>query len=154
VDDALNGPLPICELQPVALKATNSKEALPSKVAQVEATGLNEDEMALIIKRFKTALKGARSTPTRTSQGENAPASNVVRLVTLLHNAPITIMTRHKRSMEKGKIRKTTGRPKARHTLGRNGTPTVPDPTLKVKDYLPRPSTNLRSSPTNAIRAL
>jgi hypothetical protein len=51
VDDALNGPLPIYELQPVALKATSSKEALPSKVAQVEATSLNEDEMALIIKR-------------------------------------------------------------------------------------------------------
>jgi hypothetical protein len=57
VDDALNGPLPIYEPQPVALKATSSKEALPSKVAQVEAAGLNEDEMALIIKRFKTALK-------------------------------------------------------------------------------------------------
>jgi hypothetical protein len=52
VDDALNGPLPVYEPQPVALKATSNKEALPSKVAQVEAVGLNEDEMALIIKRF------------------------------------------------------------------------------------------------------
>jgi hypothetical protein len=33
VDDALNGPMPIYEPQPVALKATSSKEALPSKVA-------------------------------------------------------------------------------------------------------------------------
>ena len=39
VDDALNGPLPIYEPQPVALKATSSKETLPSKVAQVEAAG-------------------------------------------------------------------------------------------------------------------
>jgi hypothetical protein len=60
VDDALNGPLPLHEPQPVALKATSSKEALPSKVAQVEAAGLNEDEMALIIKRFKTALQGRK----------------------------------------------------------------------------------------------
>jgi hypothetical protein len=60
VDDALNGPLPIYEPQLVALKATSSKEALPSKVAQVEAARLNEDEMALIIKRFKTALKGRK----------------------------------------------------------------------------------------------
>jgi hypothetical protein len=60
VDDALNGPLPLHESQLVALKATSSKEALPSKVAQVEATGLNEDEMALIIKRFKTVLKGRK----------------------------------------------------------------------------------------------
>jgi hypothetical protein len=61
VDDALNGPMPVYEPQPVALKATSSsREALPSKVAQVEATRLNEDEMALIIKRFKTALKGRK----------------------------------------------------------------------------------------------
>jgi hypothetical protein len=58
IDEALNGPMPIYEPQTVALKATSSREALPSKVAQVEADGLNEDEMALIIKRFKTALKG------------------------------------------------------------------------------------------------
>jgi hypothetical protein len=65
VDDALNGPLPVYEPQPIALKATNSKDALPSKVAQVEAAGLNEDEMALIIKRFKTALKGRKEYPNK-----------------------------------------------------------------------------------------
>jgi hypothetical protein len=48
VDDALNGPLPVYEPQLVALKATSSRETLPSKVAQVEAAGLNEDEMALM----------------------------------------------------------------------------------------------------------
>jgi hypothetical protein len=63
VDDALNGPLPIYKLQLVALKATSSKEALPSRVAQVEAVGLNEDEMTLIIKRFKTVLKGRKEYP-------------------------------------------------------------------------------------------
>jgi hypothetical protein len=47
VDDALNGPLPVYEPHPIALKATSSREALPSKVAQVEAAELNEDEMAL-----------------------------------------------------------------------------------------------------------
>jgi hypothetical protein len=60
VDEALNSPMPIYEPQTVALKATSSREALPSKVAQVEAAGLNEDEMALIVKRFKTALKGRK----------------------------------------------------------------------------------------------
>jgi hypothetical protein len=65
VDDALNGPLPLNKPQPVALKATSSKEALPSKVAQVEAVGLNEDKMALIIKRFKTALKGRKEYPNK-----------------------------------------------------------------------------------------
>jgi hypothetical protein len=73
VDDALNGPLPIYEPQPVALKATSIKEVLPSKVAQVEAAGLNENEMALIIKRFKTALKGRKEYPSKNkTKGERS----------------------------------------------------------------------------------
>jgi hypothetical protein len=67
MDDAANGPLPLYESQPVALKATSSKEMLPSKVAQVKAAGLNEDEMALIIKRFKIALKGHKEYPGKRS---------------------------------------------------------------------------------------
>src|SRR5688500_5661593 len=63
VDDALNGP--IQEPQTIALKAARSKEALPSKVAQVEAARLNEEEMALIIRRFKTALKGRKEHPNK-----------------------------------------------------------------------------------------
>jgi hypothetical protein len=65
VDEALNGPMEIHEPQTVALKATSSRETLPSKVAQVEAAGLNEEEMALIIKRFKTALKGRKEHPNK-----------------------------------------------------------------------------------------
>jgi hypothetical protein len=65
VDEEFNGPMPIYEPQTVALKATSSREALPSKVAQVETDGLNEDEMALIIKRFKTALKGRKEYSTK-----------------------------------------------------------------------------------------
>jgi hypothetical protein len=65
VDEALNGPMPIYEPQTVALKATSSREALPSKVAQVEAVGLNEDEMTLIIKHFKTTLKGRKEHPNK-----------------------------------------------------------------------------------------
>jgi hypothetical protein len=60
VDDVANGPLPLYEPRPVALKATSSKETLPNKVAQVEAVGLNEEEMTLVIKHFKTALKGRK----------------------------------------------------------------------------------------------
>jgi hypothetical protein len=65
VDDIANGPLPHYEPQPVALKATASKEALPDKVAQIEAASLNEEEMALVIKRFKTALKGRKDYPNK-----------------------------------------------------------------------------------------
>ena len=65
VDDIANALLPLYELQSVALKATSSKEALPNMVAQVEAAGLNEEEMALVIKRFKTALKGHKEYPNK-----------------------------------------------------------------------------------------
>jgi hypothetical protein len=64
-DDIVNGSLPNYEPQLIDLKATSSKEALPNKVAQVEATGLNDDEMALVIKRFKTALKGRKEYPNK-----------------------------------------------------------------------------------------
>jgi hypothetical protein len=115
IDDALNGPLPVYEPQPVALKATSSKETLPSKVAQVEVTGLNEDEMALIIKRFKTALKGRKEYPNKNRTRGNAPASNVVRLVTLLLNVPIMRMTRHKKDMgRRRRRRRITGRQRVR----------------------------------------
>jgi hypothetical protein len=65
IDDITNEPLPLYESQPVALKATSSKEMLPNKVAQVEAGRLNEDEMALVIKHFKTALKGPKEYPNK-----------------------------------------------------------------------------------------
>jgi hypothetical protein len=65
VDDALNGPLPVYEPQLVALKVTSSREALPSKVAQVEVVGLNEEEMVLTIKHFKTTLKGRKEYPNK-----------------------------------------------------------------------------------------
>jgi hypothetical protein len=62
-DDIANEPLPHYEPQHVALKATTNKEALHDKMAQIEAVGLNEDEMALVIKRFKTTLKGRKDYP-------------------------------------------------------------------------------------------
>jgi hypothetical protein len=57
IDDIANRSLPQhYDPQLVALKATNNKETLPDKVAQIEAVGLNEDEMALVIKCLKTAI--------------------------------------------------------------------------------------------------
>jgi hypothetical protein len=51
--------LPSNESQ-VTFKATNDKEALPSKVAQVEVVDLNDEEMALVIMHFKNTLKGCK----------------------------------------------------------------------------------------------
>jgi hypothetical protein len=65
MNDIANGPLPLYEPPPVSLKATTTKETLPNKVAQVEAAGLNEDEMTLVIKHFKTALEGRKEYPNK-----------------------------------------------------------------------------------------
>jgi hypothetical protein len=65
VDDIANRPLPLYEPQPIALKAMTSMETLPNKVAQVEPAGLNEEEMSLVIKRFKTASKGHKDYPNK-----------------------------------------------------------------------------------------
>jgi hypothetical protein len=134
VDNTLNGSLPLHEPQPVALKATSSKEVIPSKVAQVEATGLNEDEMTLMIKRFKTALKGREEYPNKNKSRGKRTYFKCGKFGHFIHNAPITIMTRHKRSMGRRKGRRTTGRRRARHTSKKSGTPTVPHPTPTMKD--------------------
>jgi hypothetical protein len=147
VDDALNGP--IQEPQTIALKATRSKEALPSKVAQVEAVGLNDEEMALIIKRFKTALRGRKEHPNKMAL--SAHASNVVRLVILSLTVLIMIVTRNKGT--RGKRRKLTRRLRARHTLERSGTRIVRRPTPTMKDSPPPPSTSRPSSPTSITPA-
>jgi hypothetical protein len=78
VDDVANGHLPHYESQHVAFKATTNKEALPDKVVQIEAASLNEDEVALVIKRFKATLKDTWTTPTRTNQVENIYDSSAV----------------------------------------------------------------------------
>jgi hypothetical protein len=147
VDEALNGP--IHEPQTIALKATSSREALPSKVAQVEVARLNEDEMALIIKRFKTTLKGHKEHPNKSKTRGSAPASSVVRLVTLLLAVLIMIVTRIKK--RRGKRRRRTRKRRARHTLAKSGTRIAFHPT--TKDLPPRPSTNHPSSPTSITPA-
>jgi hypothetical protein len=50
-----------------------NKDALPNKVARIEADGgLNEEEMVLVIKCFKTALKGCKDRPNKSkSRGKH-----------------------------------------------------------------------------------
>jgi hypothetical protein len=136
----------------VALKATNSKETLPNKVAQVKVFGLNKEEMALVIKRFKTALKGRNEYPTRTNQGESAPASNMVSLIILLHNVLIMKMIKDKKRSGRRR-RRTTGRQRARHTSAMSETQTALHPTPTMRSLLPQPSTSHPSSPTSITHA-
>jgi hypothetical protein len=153
IDDIANGPLPLYEPQPVALKAKSSKEALPNKVTQVEAAGLNKEEMALVSKRFKIALKGRKEYPNKNKSRGSARASNAVSLVILLHNVPTMIMTMHKKRKGRRRGRKTTGRRRARLTLARSGTQTTLHPSPTMRDLLHQPSTSPPSSPTSITHA-
>jgi hypothetical protein len=122
VDDALNGPLPIYEPQPVPLKATSSKEALPSKVAQVEVAGLNEDEMALIIKRFKTALKGRKEYPNKNKTRGKRSCFKCGKTGHFIANCPDNDSDQGQEKSGKKEKKKSTERQRARHTSERKGT--------------------------------
>jgi hypothetical protein len=153
VDDALNGPLPVYEPQPVALKATSSREALPSKVAQVEAAGLNEDEMALIIKRFKTALKGRKEYPNKNKAKGKSSCFKCCKTGHFIANCPDNSSDQEQGKGGKKEKKRAIGRQRVRHTSERNGTRTAHPPNPTTKDSLPQPSTSLLSSPTNTTPA-
>jgi hypothetical protein len=134
VDDALNGPLPLHEPQPVALKATSSKEALPSKVAQVEAVRLNEDEMVLIIKHFKTALKGHKEYPNKHKSRGKRSCFKCGKSGHFIAQCPDNNNDQVQEKYGKKERKKTTGRRRARRTLEKSGTPTVLHLTPMMKD--------------------
>jgi hypothetical protein len=98
IDDIVNRPLPLYEPQHVALKATTSTETLPNKVAQVEAARFNEEEVALVIKRFKTTLKGRKDYPNKNKSRGKCSCFKCGKLVILLLNVLIMRMTRYNRT--------------------------------------------------------
>jgi hypothetical protein len=154
VDDALNGPMPIYETQPVALKATSSsREALPSKVAQVEVAGLNEDEMALIIKRFKTTLKGRKEHPNKSKEKGKRSCFKCGKIGHFIANCPDNANDQEQEKAGRGRRRRSTRRRKARHILAKNGIQIALLPTPTTKDSPPRPSISHLSSPTSVILA-
>jgi hypothetical protein len=103
--------------------------------------------MALVIKRFKTALKGRKEYSNKNKSRGNVLASNVVGLVILLHNVPIMKMTRDKKRNGRKRRKGTIGRQRVRLTLARSGTWTAIHPTPTMRDMLPPPSTSPPSSP-------
>jgi hypothetical protein len=119
VDDALNVPLPVYEPQPVALKATSSREALPSKVAQVEAVGLNEDEMTLIIKRFKTALKGCKEYPNKNKARGKRSCFKCDKTGHFIAQCPDNDNDQEQESMGRGRRRRFTRRRRGEAHLGK-----------------------------------
>jgi hypothetical protein len=154
VDDALNDPLPVYEPQPVALKATSSREALPSKVAQVEATGLNEDEMALIIKRFKTTLKGRKEYPSKNKTRGKRSYFKCGKTGHFIAQCPDNDNDQGQEMYGKKEKKKNYKKAKGEAHLGKEWDYDCPSFDSDDEGLVPRPSTSLRSSPTNIIHVL
>jgi hypothetical protein len=137
--------------QPVAFKATEEekKESTPSRLP-IDASKLDNKEMALIIKSFRQILKQRMGKTT--SSTPRRFATGVVSLVTLLQNVLFLVKVIGT-TTRKGRIRTrrgTTRRRAAMPTYVGNGTPMrpqlTPPPTRTLKTS---PSTKASSSPTS-----
>jgi hypothetical protein len=72
IDNIANEPLPQhYEPQSVALKEISNKKAFPDKVAQIEAVDLNEEEITLVIRHFKTVLMECKDYPNKNKSRGN-----------------------------------------------------------------------------------
>jgi hypothetical protein len=153
VDEALNGPMPIYEPQTVALKATSSREALPSKVAPVEAAGLNEDEMALIIKRFKTALKGRKEHPNKSKTKGKRSCFKCGKTGHFIANYPDNDSDQGQEKSGKREKKKSYKKAKGEAHLGKEWDSDCSSSDSDDEGLAASASTSHLSSPTSAILA-
>jgi hypothetical protein len=110
------------EVQPIAFKVTEEKkgESTPSRLP-IDASKLDNEEMALIIKSFRQILKQRRGRTT--SPAPKGCATGMVSPVTLLQNVHILVKvteTKTKR-VRRRRRRDTTRRRAARRTWGAGG---------------------------------
>jgi hypothetical protein len=139
------------EVQPVAFKAPEEeKESTPSRLP-IDASHLDNEEMALIIKSFRQILKQRRGKTT--SPTPRRFATSVVSPVTLLQNVLflVKVTGTTTRKGRRRTIRGTTRRRAAMPTYVGNGTPTRAPPTPPPTRTPPTsPSTRASSSQTSA----
>jgi hypothetical protein len=145
-------------VQPVAFKATEEKkeEPTPTNRLPIDASKLDNVEMALIIKSFRQILKQKKGR--NTISYLKGFATDVVSLVTILlnvHMQVIVIGTTTRKGRRKWRIISTiTRRKTVRHKWVRSGTPTRAPPTPPSTRTSPTsPSTKASSSPTPATSA-
>jgi hypothetical protein len=150
----LDGPS-TSEAQPVAFKATEEKkeEATPSRTP-IDASKLDNEEMALIIKSFHQILKQRRGKIT--SPAPRKYATNVVSpVISLLNVHYLVIVTgATTRRGEERRRKGTTRRGAAMPIYAASGTPTRAPPTPPpTRTPLTSPSPRVFSSPMSATNA-
>jgi hypothetical protein len=143
------------DVQPVAFKATKEKkdESTPSRLP-IDASKLDNEEMALIIKSFRQILKQRGRTTSLVPRG---CATGVVSPVTSLQNVHIQVIvtgTKIRKGRRRWRRKDTTRRRVARCTWDGNGTSMRAPPTPPLTRTPPTlPSTKAFSSPTSATSA-
>jgi hypothetical protein len=145
----LDGPS-TSEAQPLAFKATEEKkEESTSSRQPIDASKLDNEEMALIIESFRQILKQRRGRIT--SLAPRKFATNVVSPVTLLQNVHylVTVTGITTRKAREEKRRSTTRRRAAMPMCAASGTPTPPPTRTPPTSSSPRDF----SSPTSATNA-
>jgi hypothetical protein len=142
------------EAQPVAFKATEEKkeDSTPSRIP-IDASKLDNEEMALIIKSFRQILKQRKGKIT--SPVPRRFATSVVSPVILLQNVHyLVIVTGATTRRERGEKRRGTTRRAAMPMFAESGTPTRAPPTPPPTRTPPTsPSTKGSFSPTLATNA-
>jgi hypothetical protein len=142
------------KMQLVTFKATEEKkEESTSSRLPIDASKLDNEEMALIIKSFRQILKQRRGRIT--NPAPRRFATNVVSPVILLHNVHYLVIvigatTRRERG---GKRRNITRRRAAMPMFVGSGTPMRAPPTPPTRTPPTSPSTRVSSSPTSATSA-
>jgi hypothetical protein len=144
------------EAQPIAFKATEEKkeDSTPSRIP-IDASKLDNEEMALIIKSFRQILKQRKGK-------DYKPCSKKVcykcgkPVISLLNVHYLVIVTGATTRRERGeKRRDTTRRRAAMPMFARSGTPTRAPPTPPPTRTPPTsPSTKGSSSPTSTTSVL
>jgi hypothetical protein len=122
-------------------------------VAQVEAAGLNEDDMALIIKRFKTALKGHKEYPSKNKTREKRSCFKCGKTGHFIAQCPDNDNDQGQEKYGKKEKKKNYKKAKGEAHLGKEWDSDCSSSDSEMKEWLPRPSTSLHSSPTNATLA-
>jgi hypothetical protein len=97
-------------------------------VTQVEATGLNEEEMTFVIKQLKTALKGRKEYPNKSKSTEKRSCFKYGKSGHFIAQCFDNENDQGQEKKWKNEKKRTTRRQRVRLTLARSGTRTALQP--------------------------